>query len=232
MEPARPFWSKWKWGLLLVLAVLVVVFGMLQVTHQPPSNRSATQRTTAPAAGVKPAACKLLSQESPPEFASIEFKTDFSKHCVHYSEIFSGGPPKDGIPAIDAPRFVSVSSADTWLKPKEPVIFLQVGNDARAYPIQILIWHEIVNDTVGGVPVAVTFCPLCNTAIAFERTINGRVLDFGTTGRLRFSNLLMYDRQTESWWQQAIGQAIIGQLTGTQLVARPAICFQEMHAEI
>jgi hypothetical protein len=164
----------------------------------------------------------LLPQEPPPEFATVEFKTDFRKHCVHYSEIFSGGPPKDGIPAINAPRFVSVSMANTWLQPNEPVIFLQVGNEARAYPIQILIWHEIVNDTVGGVPVAVTFCPLCNTAIAFARTVNGRVLDFGTTGRLRFSNLIMYDRQTESWWQQAIGQAIIGQLTGTQLVARPA----------
>jgi hypothetical protein len=152
----------------------------------------------------------------------MEFKTDFSKHCVHYSEIFSGGPPKDGIPAIDAPKFVGVSSANSWIKPNEPVIFLQIGNEARAYPIQILIWHEIVNDTVAGVPVAVTFCPLCNTAIAYERTVNGRVLDLGTTGRLRFSNLLMYDRQTESWWQQAIGQAIIGQLTGTQLVARPA----------
>jgi hypothetical protein len=191
MEPARPFWSKWKWALLLVLAVLVAVFGILQVTHQPPSIRSATQRTTAPAAGFTPAACTLLPQEAPPEFATVEFKTDFRKHCVHYSEIFSGGPPKDGIPAIDAPRFVSVSQATSWLKPNEPVIFFQVGNDARAYPIQILIWHEIVNDTVGGVPVAVTFCPLCNTAIAFERTVNGRVLDFGTTGRLRFSNLIM-----------------------------------------
>src|SRR5260370_38842748 len=80
----------------------------------------------------------------------------------------------------------------------------------------------MVNDSVGGVPVAITFCPLCNTAIAFECTVNGHVLDFGTTGRLRFSNLIMYDRQTESWWQQAIGQAIVGQLTGTQLVSRPA----------
>ena len=222
MEPARPFWSKWKWGLLLVLAVLVAVFGMLQVTHQPPSIRSATQRTTAPAAGFTPAACTPLPQEPPPAFATVEFKTDFSKHCVHYSEIFSGGPPKDGIPAIHAPRFVSVSQTTSWLKPNEPVISFQVGNEARAYPIQILIWHEIVNDTVGGVPVAVTFCPLCNTAIVFERTVNGRELDFGTTGRLRFSNLIMYDRQTESWWQQAIGLAIVGQLTGTQLVSRPA----------
>jgi Protein of unknown function (DUF3179) len=222
MEPARPFWSKMKWGLLLVLAVLVAVFGMLQVTHRPASIRSATQRTTVPAAAVTPAACTRLPPETPPDFATVEFKTDFRIHCVHYDEILSGGPPKDGIPALDAPRFVTVTEADAWLKPDEPVISFQVGNDARAYPIQILIWHEIVNDTVGGVPVAVTFCPLCNTAIVFERTVGGRVLDFGTTGRLRFSNLLMYDRQTESWWQQAIGQAIIGQLTGTTLVSRPA----------
>jgi hypothetical protein len=222
MESARLIWSKWKWGLLLVLAVLVAVFGILQVTHQPASIRSATHRTTAPLAGFTPAACKLLPPETPPEFAKVEFKTDFRKHCVHYDEVLSGGPPKDGIPALDTPRFVTVNEADAWLKPNEPVIYFQVGSDARAYPIQILIWHEIVNDTVGGVPVAVTFCPLCNTAIVFERTVSGRVLDFGTTGRLRFSNLLMYDRQTESWWQQAIGQAIIGQLTGTTLVSRPA----------
>ncbi len=222
MESARLIWSKWKWGLLLVLAVLVAVFGILQVTHQPASIRSATHRTTAPLAGFTPAACKLLPPETPPEFAKVEFKTDFRKHCVHYDEVLSGGPPKDGIPALDTPRFVTVNEADAWLKPNEPVIYFQVGSDARAYPIQILIWHEIVNDTVGGVPVAVTFCPLCNTAIVFERTVSGRVLDFGTTGRLRFSNLLMYDRQTESWWQQAIGQAIIGQLTGTMLVSRPA----------
>jgi hypothetical protein len=222
MEPARLFWSKRKWALLLVLAVLLAVFGILQVTRQSASIRTAAPGTTAPAAGFTPAACKLLPPETPPEFATVEFKTDFSKHCVHYDEIFSGGPPKDGIPALDAPRFVTVNEADAWLQPNEPVIYFQVGNDARAYPIQILIWHEIVNDSVGGVPVAVTFCPLCNTAIVYERTVDGRVLSFGTTGRLRFSNLLMYDRQTESWWQQVIGQAIIGQLTGTTLVARPA----------
>ena len=222
MEPSRLIWSKWKWGLLLVLAVLVAVFGILQVTHQPTAIRSTTHRTTASLAGFTPAACTLLPPETPPELATVEFKTDFRKHCVHYDEILSGGPPKDGIPALDAPRFVTVSEADAWLKPNEPVISFQIGGDARAYPIQMLIWHEIVNDTVGGVPVAVTFCPLCNTAIVFERTVSGRVLDFGTTGRLRFSNLLMYDRQTESWWQQAIGQAIIGQLTGTMLVSRPA----------
>jgi hypothetical protein len=97
-----------------------------------------------------------------------------------------------------------------------------VNNEAKAYPIQILMWHEIVNDEIGGVPVLVTFCPLCNTAIAFERTVNGRAFDFGTTGRLRFSNLIMYDRQTETWWQQAEGKGIVGKLTGTQLVFVPA----------
>ncbi|MEO7839866.1 MAG: DUF3179 domain-containing protein [Anaerolineales bacterium] len=165
----------------------------------------------------------LLPDEPPPARAESEFKTDFSKHNVPYSEILSGGPPKDGIPALKDPRFVSVSEAEAWLRPVEPVILVQVGNDARAYPIQILIWHEIANDTVGGEPLVVTFCPLCNTAIAFKRTVDGRVLDFGTTGRLRYSNLIMYDHQTESWWQQATGEAIVGELTGTQLEFYPVV---------
>ncbi len=164
----------------------------------------------------------LLPEESPPAGAKLQFTTDFSKHSVPYNEILSGGPPKDAIPAIDDPRFVTVEEADAWLKPQEPVVLLQIGDDARAYPIQILMWHEIVNDTVGSVPVTVTFCPLCNTAIAFERTLDGQVLDFGTTGRLRFSNLIMYDRQMESWWQQATGEAIVGEFTGRQLTFRPA----------
>src|SRR6516164_11039114 len=109
-----------------------------------------------------------------------------------------------------------------WLKPREPVIFFVRGSDARAYPLQILIWHEIVNDIVGALPVAITFCPLCNTAIAFDRRVHGQTLSFGTTGKLRFSDLVMYDRQTESWWQQATGQAIVGALTGVQLMPLPA----------
>jgi len=144
-------------------------------------------------------------------------KTDFSKHGVPYREITSGGPPRDGIPAIDSPKFVSVPDADSWLDPHEAVVALEIGGDARAYPAQILMWHEIVNDVVGGTPIAVTWCPLCNTAIVFRRELDGLVLDFGTTGRLRFSNLIMYDRQSESWWQQASGEAIIGQLTGKRL---------------
>ena len=164
----------------------------------------------------------MLPDEAPPHGAESQFTTDFGRHNVPYSEIFSGGPPKDGIPAIDAPQFTTVDAADTWLAPQEPVILLQVGDDARAYPIQILMWHEIVNDTVGGVPVTLTYCPLCKSVIAFERAFEGQVLDFGTTGRLRYSNMVMYDRQTESWWQQATGEAIAGELTGRQLAFVPA----------
>lgn len=181
-----------------------------------------------------PSAPALLPPEPPPAGAAREFKTDFTRHTVPYAEILSGGPPKDGIPAIDAPKFVTVAEAGEWLKAVEPVVLVQVGNDVRAYPLQILTWHEIVNDTVGGRPLVVTFCPLCNTAIAFERTLDGRVLDFGTTGRLRFSNLIMYDRQTETWWQQAEGSAIAGELAGRQLVFYPATIvswaeFREAH---
>lgn len=151
-----------------------------------------------------------------------EWRTDFSKHAVPLDQIVSGGPSKDGIPAIDRPRFVSVAEADRWLKLREPVVVLDLGGQAKAYPLQILIWHEIVNDEVGGQPVTVTYCPLCNTALAFDRRYQGRLLDFGTTGRLRLSDLVMYDRQTETWWQQATGEALVGELTGGKLTFIPA----------
>jgi hypothetical protein len=140
---------------------------------------------------------------------------------VPLSEFQSGGPGKDGIPALDHPRFAPASSVD-WLAFREPVIELMLGRDVRAYPLRILTWHEIVNDRVGGVPVTVTFCPLCNTAIAFDRRVSGRTLSFGTTGNLRNSDLVMYDRQTESWWQQFGGEALVGHYTGTTLRQLPA----------
>ena len=143
--------------------------------------------------------------------------TDFTKFSVDLSEILSGGPPKDGIPPIDRPRFVSAAEAAKWLEAEEPVMVYGHGGETRAYPLQILIWHEIVNDTVGGKPVVVTFCPLCNSLLVFDRNVNGRVLDFGTTGKLRNSDLVMWDRQTESWWQQLTGEGIVGQYTGTRL---------------
>jgi hypothetical protein len=149
------------------------------------------------------------------------WSTDFSQHTVPLGEIISGGPGKDGIPAIDEPAFEAVASV-SWLEPQEPVIAFGMDGEWRAYPIQILVWHEIVNDTVADTPVTITFCPLCHTAIAFDRRVGDRVLDFGTTGNLRHSDLVMYDRQTESWWQQATGQAIVGELTGTQLEFLPS----------
>jgi hypothetical protein len=145
------------------------------------------------------------------------WKTDFTRHSVPLEEIVSGGPPKDGIPAIDRPRFESAREAGRWLKSRDPVMVVEDGGVVKAYPLAILIWHEIVNDVVAGLPVAVTFCPLCNTALVFDRRLDGRVLDFGTTGRLRHSDLVMYDRQTETWWQQATGEAIVGALVGKEL---------------
>ena len=143
--------------------------------------------------------------------------TDFSLHSVPYSDIISGGPPRDGIPPIDSPRFTTFEDADDWLGRLEPVIAFEINGDARAYPLQILTWHEIVNDVVGDVPVSVTFCPLCNSAIVFDRRLDGVVYDFGTSGKLRQSDLIMWDRQTESWWQQFTGEAIVGELTGKKL---------------
>ena len=158
--------------------------------------------------------------------------TDFSRHSVPFSEILSGGIPRDGIAPLDEPRFTTPEDADRWLGDKEPVIAFELNGDARAYPLQILVWHEIVNDVVGGVPVAVTFCPLCNTAIVFERTLEGVVYDFGTSGKLRNSDLVMWDRQTESWWQQFTGEAIVGELTGKKLMflSGPIIAWSDFKA--
>ncbi|MCZ6607396.1 MAG: DUF3179 domain-containing protein [Alphaproteobacteria bacterium] len=147
--------------------------------------------------------------------------TDFSRHSVDLAEIMSGGPPKDGIPSIDDPRFVPVSEV-TDLTDTEPVIGVTVNGEARAYPLGILTRHEIVNDTIGGVPVTVTYCPLCNSSIVFDRRVDGQVLDFGTTGKLRNSDLVMYDRQSESWWQQFSGEAIVGKMTGKTLKMLPS----------
>ncbi len=157
-----------------------------------------------------------------PSWWKLEWsRTDFSRSSVEFSEIMSGGPPKDGIPPIDDPKFKPVSEV-TDLGDDEPVIGLVINGDKRGYPLRILMWHEIVNDVVGGVPVAVTFCPLCNAAVVFDRRVDGRILEFGTTGKLRNSDLVMYDRETESWWQQFLGEAIVGAMTGKRLEFLPA----------
>ncbi len=148
-------------------------------------------------------------------------RTDLSKALIPLDEVISGGPPPDGIPAIDRPSFVQPAAA-AWLKPEEPVLALEVNGDARAYPLQILMWHEIVNDVVGGKAVAVTYCPLCNSGLVFDRMVNGVTLDFGTSGKLYKSDLLMYDRQTHSLWAQIGGRAVVGERAGTRLGLIPA----------
>lgn len=139
---------------------------------------------------------------------------------VPLTELRSGGPPPDGIPPLDDPKFVGVAGVD-FLAENEPVMAVDIGGDARAYPVQILIWHEIVNDTVGDVPLAVTYCPLCNSAVAYDRRVDGRVMSFGTSGLLWNSALVMYDRQTETLWSHFNGEAIVGMLTGTELETFP-----------
>jgi len=139
------------------------------------------------------------------------------KNIVPLNEIVSGGPPQDGIPSIDNPKFVSVSEADKFLQDADQVVGLNVNGDIRAYPLQILVWHEIVNDNVGGTPVAVTYCPLCFTNQVFNRTVDGQTVEFGTSGKLYNSNLVMYDRNSNSLWSQALGQAIVGKQAGLKL---------------
>lgn len=169
---------------------------------------------------LSPLGAATLAQGLP--FDTSEWKTNFQKSSVPLNEIRSGGPPKDGIPPIDKPKFAATAEAGKWLKPAEPVIYVERAGDARAYPLQILIWHEIVNDVVGTTPATVTFCPLCNTSITFDRRLEGKVYDFGTTGKLHKSALVMYDRQTESWWWQVSGEGIIGDLTGRRLIVLPS----------
>lgn len=150
-----------------------------------------------------------------------DWKTDISKRSIQLAELLRGGPPKDGIPSIDRPRFVAASSVD-WLSPKELVIAFNAGGEARAYPLQILMWHELVNDIAGELPILVSYCPLCNSAIVFDRKVAGAILEFGVSGMLRNSDMVMFDRQTDSLWQQITGEAIVGHHTGAMLRILPS----------
>ncbi len=148
--------------------------------------------------------------------------TDFTIRAVDLSEIMSGGPPRDGIPAVDDPQFLAVAD-ESRLGEREPVMTVEIpGEIPRAYPVRYLTWHEIVNDRIGGVAVSVTFCPLCNSGIVFDRNVDGRTFSFGVSGKLRNSDMIMYDRETESWWQQFEGRAIVGEMTGAVLDRIPA----------
>ena len=145
-------------------------------------------------------------------------KKEKENNIVPLDQIVSGGPPPDGIPSIDKPKFISIQDANKYLEDSDLVLGLSINGDVRAYPLQILVWHEIVNDKVGDVPVAITYCPLCFTNQVFNRTLDtGQILEFGTSGKLYNSNLVMYDRTTKSLWSQAMAQGIVGKLAGVKL---------------
>lgn len=149
------------------------------------------------------------------------FVTDNVKHSVPLDEIFSGTPSKDDIPSIDNPKFVETKEADNFLKDNSVGLGIIHKGEIKFYPYQILVWHEIVNDIVGNDPLLITYCPLCATGIVFERTLEGEPVEFGVSGKLWQSNLLMYNRSSdfkkESLWSQALGEAVLGEFTGMKL---------------
>jgi len=153
---------------------------------------------------------------------TANWRTDLTKRSIELSELKSGGPGKDGIPALSHPKFEPIAGANKWLDPKEPVIVVGGASDVRVYPVQILIWHELVNDEIGGVPILVSYCPLCNSTIVFDRRIDGKPVQFGVSGMLRESDMVMFDRETESLWQQITGEAIVGTHTGKRLPMIPS----------
>jgi hypothetical protein len=159
--------------------------------------------------------------QSPADWLGEFPNTDFSRSNVPFDEIIFDGARRDSIPPIHDPRFARLAEL-TNVGPLEPVISLIIDGEARAYPLAILLWHEIVNDTVGGVPVLVSYCPLCNSGVVFDRRVGDQALDFGNTGRIRRFDMVMYDRQTESWWQQFSGGSIVGELTGTKMKLIPS----------
>ena len=184
---------------------------------------TSTASTAAPALGVLPEGPSALETSTAPEFPAA---------LVDPAEIISGGPPPDGIPPLDDPVFIAVDAALDLLDDAEPVVAIEIDGDARAYPVQVMIWHEIVNDTVGGVPVSVTYCPLCNSAVSYRREIRGVETTFGTSGRLFASALVMYDRATETLWTHFDGKGVVGLLAGEQLeiIASPLMSWNEFRS--
>lgn len=207
---------RW-WFALAALAIIAAACGGA-ATNGGPSDESRSRPTQEPEVeGIPP----------------VEgWNTDWATRSIELSELIRGlgaSDPRDVIPPLDEPKFETVAEASQWLDDREPVALLELDTEARAYPLRILTWHEIVNDQVGDLPVAITYCPLCNSAVGFNRTVNGEVLRFGTSGLLRNSDLVMWDRQTESLWQQITGEAIVGQLTGTRLefIATPIVSWKD-----
>lgn len=195
--------------LVLFVAACASTSGTDSRDPTPPTSSQSGTAGEGPAVGAFPVGPSALTDM---------FASEFPEPLIDPEQVASGGPPPDGIPSIDAPEFLVVAENLDILPANEPVIAVEINGDARAYPVRALVWHEIVNDIVGGVPVAVTYCPLCNSAATYDRRIDGAVTTFGTSGRLFASALVMYDRATETLWTHYDGRAVIGLLTGRELV--------------
>ncbi len=166
---------------------------------------------------------KMNVKSSPStSFENEEVKTlpDGTKYIIHPSKFLSGGPGKDGIPSIDNPKFISANEAD-WLSGEELGLGIIYKNEARFYPFRILVYHEIVNDFIQNVPILVTYCPLCFTGIGFIRKIDNEPVEFGVSGKLYNSELVMYDRKTDSYWPQTLGKAVLGNSIGKTIKKIP-----------
>ena len=155
------------------------------------------------------------------ESGEVKFLPDGTRYLVHPDRLVSGGVGKDGIPSIDDPEFVSVQEGDGWLDDDELGAAIVHEGVKRFYPFQVLVWHEIVNDVVAGDAVLLTYCPLCGSVIGFERVVDGMVVEFGVSGMLLNSNLVMYDRMTGTYWTQIGGRGILGELSGSELKLFP-----------
>lgn len=163
-----------------------------------------------------------------PQTPQTPWRTDTTRKIIALADL-SGTGQRDGIPSLTYPAFETIAGASEWLKDREPVAVVTRDGAARAYPIQILMYHDVVNDSMGGVPIAVTFCILCQSAVAYDRRFDGKVLDFGYAGYLHNSNLVIYDRQTETWWGQIVGQGLVGSYAGRKLtrLSAPVMSFAE-----
>ncbi|MGH8944992.1 MAG: DUF3179 domain-containing protein, partial [Acidimicrobiia bacterium] len=209
------------WPALIALGLMLTACGAAEQTSDATTSTIRTPPTTA-----TPAPPTTGDTSIPPRLQPMadRWKTDFSNSLIDLDELLVGIPasdPRDLIPPIDDPSFDPVEETD-WIEDREPGVLLELNDDARFYPLSILTRHEIVNDTVGDIPVAVTYCPLCNTAVTFDRRLDGSVLRFGVSGLLRNSDLVMWDDRTESLWQQITGEAIVGELAGARLEVIPA----------
>lgn len=192
--------------------LLMVVFSALCV-YSCTSHQAGESKKVADSSAKAAAEDSALAHD----YDFRELKTDFSKHSIPVDSIHDGGVSKNGIPAIDFPDFFSVEEAKGFLTEPDYGILLEGKSETRFYPFNILNWHEVVNDEMEGVPIVVTFCPLCASAIVYERVVEGDTLQFGVSGKLYESNLLMFDDKNESLWSQSLGEAVVGDFTGKHL---------------